>query len=509
MRTKRLILLAALVSAPTVAAAQVPTDSLLARAAQSRTKGAADAPVTIIELSDFQCPFCAEFALRTLPALDSAYIATGKVRLVFFNFPLPNHGASWVAAEAAMCAGAQDAFWPMHDRLFASPGPFTREVIDGYGRELGLDMARFRSDLDARTFLDTIRRDYQAAAALGFSSTPMFFINGRPVRGAQPLSVFAEVVAEEIDRAEALVRTGVAPDAVYDHLVTGAQGPAGPGPDGDAWTAATIDPMAVYAVGLGLPGHQIGPDDALVTLVEFTDFECGFCARNRPAVERLIAAHGADLRVITRHLPLRFHPHAQLAAEAAVEAAEQGKLVTYAALLFGNQRALERADLERYAGAAGLDLPRFRAALDDRRHHDAVAADAAAANALGVTGTPTLFVNGQPVVGAVPYQQLEAIVSARMEHARMLLGAGIDRADVYTMITVAADQTEVGDRSRVPSATAAGGLVELEALDAHTAVLAACQARDRDRATSLYGKLKGALRAGARSDCRVYGVDLD
>jgi hypothetical protein len=226
-------------------------------------------------------------------------------------------------------------------------------------------------------------------------------------------------------------------------------------------------------------------------------------------VKRLVESYPDDLRVVFRHLPLRFHPHAQLASEAAVVAAEQGTLEPYAALLFANPRALERADLERYAAAVGLDLDRFRAALDDRRHHDAVAADAAAANALGVTGTPTMFVNGQVVIGAVPYEQLEAIVLARMEQARMMLGAGIERADIYTMITVAAQKQELGDRSRVPAGTAAGGPVELEALDAHTAVLAACQARDPERAARFYDRLTGALRAGARTDCRVYGVDLE
>lgn len=468
-------------------------------------RGPASAPVTIVEFSDFSCQFCLR-AQTILAQLQ--HLFPGKLRLVYRQLPLDIEDGS-LAAEASLAAADQGQFWPMHDRLFASPGPFTREVIEGYARELGLDLARFRDFLDQRTGMDAIRRDYQAAVDLGFSSTPMFFINGRPVRGAQPLSVFAEVVSEEIDRADTVIRGGVERDQVYEHLVGKAEVPAAAGAGADTWEPAELDPMAVYAVGLGLPGHQLGPDDALVTIVEFTDFECGFCAKSFPVVKRLLEAYPDAVRVVFRHLPLRFHPHAQLASEAAVEAAEQGALEPYAALLFGNQRALERADLERYAEAVGLDMDRFRAALDDRRHHDAVVADAAAANALGITGTPTLFVNGQPVIGAVPYEQLDAIVRTRMEQARMVLGAGVERGDIYTMITVAAEKQELGDRSRVPAGTAAGGAVELEALDAHTAVLAACQARDPDRAARFYDRLTGALRVGARTDCRVYGVDLE
>ena len=202
---KGLVLLVAAVAAlaaPTAALAQTASDSLLARAAQSRVKGAADAPITIIELSDFQCPFCAQFALTTLPQLDSAYVETGIARIVFFNFPLPNHGASWVAAEAAMCAGAQDAFWPMHDRLFASQAewstaPDPGASFAGYAGELELDLEAFESCRRHDLVAPLISGDLMQAAGSGAGATPTFIINGEKVlSGVEPLSSFTAAIEE-------------------------------------------------------------------------------------------------------------------------------------------------------------------------------------------------------------------------------------------------------------------------------------------------------------------------
>lgn len=187
---------------PALLHAQVPSDELIARAGESRAKGAADAPVTIIELSDFQCPFCARFALETLPAIDSAYIATGKVRMVFFNFPLPNHGTSWIAAEAAMCAGAQDAFWPMHDRLFAAQAEWSTSArphaaFVGYAAELGLDPDDFAACTEHDLVATLLSGDLMQAARSGAGATPTFILNGeRVLSGALPFSDFQAAIEE-------------------------------------------------------------------------------------------------------------------------------------------------------------------------------------------------------------------------------------------------------------------------------------------------------------------------
>lgn len=186
------------------AAAAAQADSLLPRAERNRVKGQPSATVTLIEVSDFQCPFCARFAAETYAKLDSAYIRTGKVRLVFINYPLPNHREAWAASEAAMCAGAQDAFWPMHDRLFATqrewsgqadaPQRFTR-----FAEELKLDMGAFRACTEGDRVAPLILTDVMQASNAGVQGTPFFLVNGRvPLSGAVPFEQLAGAIEAEL-----------------------------------------------------------------------------------------------------------------------------------------------------------------------------------------------------------------------------------------------------------------------------------------------------------------------
>lgn len=180
---------------PAVGAA-VPLDSVVARAERSRSKGAVNAPVTLVEISDFQCPFCREFAVRTLPALDSAYIRTGKLRMLYVNMPLPMHAHAWGAAEAALCAGAQDAFWPMHDRLFAAQDEWSRaenptERFVAYAAALQLDMAAFRRCVDEDQVARVLVGDLMQATQNRINSTPTFVLNETEVlTGALPFAEF-------------------------------------------------------------------------------------------------------------------------------------------------------------------------------------------------------------------------------------------------------------------------------------------------------------------------------
>ena len=203
------ILLAfALVAAAPVAAQERPSaaavDSLLVRASESRIKGAMDAPVTIIELSDFQCPFCREFTRTAYPALDSAYIRTGKARLVYLNLHLPTHPRALGAAEAALCAGAQGKFWPMHDRLFAaqeewSAAPDAGGRFAAYARDLDLDAEAFRTCTGDDLMAPLILGDVIQAAGSGEGATPTFIINGKRVRsGARPFAEFQQAIEEAL-----------------------------------------------------------------------------------------------------------------------------------------------------------------------------------------------------------------------------------------------------------------------------------------------------------------------
>lgn len=170
--------------------------------------------------------------------------------------------------------------------------------------------------------------------------------------------------------------------------------------------------------------HVRGPHDAVVTLVEYGDFECPNCGQAEPVVRELLAGEG-DLRYVWRHLPLTdVHPRAELAAEAAEAAAAQGAFWEYSALLFEHQDALRVRNLVAYAEQLGLDVERFERELRERTHADRVARDVESADLSAVAGTPTFFVNGRRHHGAYDLASLtEAIDAAR---ARALADA--DRA---------------------------------------------------------------------------------
>ncbi|MCE9573334.1 MAG: DsbA family protein [Deltaproteobacteria bacterium] len=457
-------------------------------------RGPDAAPITIVEWSDFSCRYCNRVN-PTLEQLDRLY--PGKVRWFYRHFPLDPD--TTLAAEASLAAAAQGRFWPMHARLFAVHGQVDRPAVELIAADLGLDLNRFRAALDTGAYRAQVRADYEAAVALGVRSTPTFFINGRPVSGSLPLREFARIVDQELARAQAVPATA----GRYEALVAAGR-PAADTPDAAA-APFELDPATVYAIGLGLPGHATGPDDALVTIVEWSDFECPYCARNAPTIEAIRKDFAGQVRVIYRHLPLFFHAHADLAAEAGAEAAHQGKFWAFHDALFALGK-VGRADLEAAGATAGLDLAQLRAALDDRRWREAVAADSAAGSIAGVTGTPTMFVNGQPVVGAVSYARLKPVVEAALTAARGLVARGVAPGDVYGVIMMAATEGEHGDPGRMPVMPSA--TLELGPTDREAAVVAACRGRDKDRADALAGKLAGAHHAAAAEACSAYGVDL-
>lgn len=174
----------------------VSRDSLVSRANESRLKGSAQAPVTLVEISDFQCPYCGEFARETYAKIDSAYIRTGKVKMLFVNLPLPNHAQAWSAAEAALCAGAQGQFWPMHDRIFATQREWSGQEdaprrFARFAAELKLDAVAFRECTESDMMAPLILGDVMQAAGTGLTGTPSFILNGREaMSGALPFEEF-------------------------------------------------------------------------------------------------------------------------------------------------------------------------------------------------------------------------------------------------------------------------------------------------------------------------------
>ncbi len=158
--------------------------------------GPENAPITIVEFSDYECPFCRRWHQEVYEPLLAAY--PGKIKLVYRNLPLTSiHPDALAASEAAMCAGEQDAYWPYHEKLFSSDS-LGSQTYTQYAQELSLNIDKFQACLTDHKYKAAIEKDSDFAVNLGVRSTPTFFINGLAVVGAQPLSVFQQVIDKEL-----------------------------------------------------------------------------------------------------------------------------------------------------------------------------------------------------------------------------------------------------------------------------------------------------------------------
>jgi protein-disulfide isomerase len=177
------------------APAAAPADSDGIRADLARIQGSPTAPVWVIEVSDFQCPYCKQWHDETYQNLRDQFVRTGKVRLAYINFPLAQHIHAWPAAESAMCAGAQGKFWEMHDALFNNQAkweamPLATPTFDSLARATGLDVTRWRQCVQSGKMKTWIQADHDRAQAAGVASTPSFMIGDQILAGNQPIENF-------------------------------------------------------------------------------------------------------------------------------------------------------------------------------------------------------------------------------------------------------------------------------------------------------------------------------
>jgi protein-disulfide isomerase len=161
-------------------------------------EGEDDAPVTIVEFSDYECPYCARFYSQTLGQIREEYVETGKVKIVFRDYPLPFHSQAQKAAEAAECAGEQGKYYEMHDKLFEDGVTGGVKAFKKYADEIGLDTGKFDECLDPDSMASEVQKDMADGAAAGVQGTPAFFINGKLLSGAQPFSAFKSAIDAEL-----------------------------------------------------------------------------------------------------------------------------------------------------------------------------------------------------------------------------------------------------------------------------------------------------------------------
>ena len=362
--------------------------------------GGTDPLVTIVEFTDYQCPYCQ----RAHDTIEALLAQNPDVRVVVSHYPLSFHDRADEAAIAAIAAEEQGRFWDFHDALFERGTSNLSEAdLEEVANELGLDVDAWnaaRASTDAR---DRLASDMERASEIGVTGTPQFVVNGQRVRGAQSLETFQAAVDAGRERAQGLLEQGVEPANLYDALMENL-----PGAEDEEPAAVEIDTSAA---------PSLGAHDAPIEFVVFTDFQCPFCVRFAPTALAVTEQH-PDVRLVIMHFPLGFHQDAELAAQAAVEAQEQGLFWEFFDAAHAHGTSVGRAELETLAASIGMDVDALRAALDDERHLERVQAEMAAGTSAGVRGTPSWFLNGVFHSGAHPQEYVEdAIQTAREARA--------------------------------------------------------------------------------------------
>ncbi|MFL5275054.1 MAG: thioredoxin domain-containing protein [Myxococcales bacterium] len=393
-------------------------------------KGDPDAKVTIVEFSDFQCPYCGR-VMETVHQIERTY---GKdVRIAFKHNPLPMHPDAPHAARASIAAGNQGKFWEMHDKLFEANVSGDRAglkpaAIEKMAKDLGLDMAKFNADVKSSEATDIITSDQAQARQLAAYGTPSFFINGVKIAGAVPFATFKAVIDAQKKRADEALSRGVARKDLYDNLIKDGQVAPAPTP-----TAAAPQQVQVRNVDPG-DGPSIGPKHAKVTIVEWSDFQCPFCGRVDPTVRQILSTYKDDVRLVWRNEPLPFHPNALPAAKAAMAAHKQGKFWQMHELMFAHQNELSEAKYEEWAKQIGLDVARWKADKDSPAIAEAIQKDNSYGQQVGANGTPSFFINGKLIAGALPFDTFKAMIDEQIAKANELTKKGVRPEKLYETI---------------------------------------------------------------------------
>jgi len=391
------------------------------------------APVTIVEFSDFQCPFCGRVE-PTMAQVRETY-GPDKVRIVWKNEPLPFHQNAKPAAEAAQGVfdlKGSDGFWKFHDVAFKNQQGLSPESYEKWAQQAGVtDMAKFKAGLASHKWADKIEKDHAIAKQVGINGTPGFMVNGVAISGAQPFEKFKTVIDQELQKAQAKIASGTAKDKVYVAM-SQENKKAAPAPAEEEDDKEKED-KSIWKVPVG-KSPVLGSDKALVTIVEFSDFQCPYCKRGEESVKKVRETYGDKVRIVWKHEPLPMHPRAEPAAELAMEARAQKSDKGFWDAhdkLFDSAPKLEDADLETVAKDLGLAVDKVKSAIKDHKYKKEIDADSEAADDFQASGTPHFFINGRRLVGAQPFDKFKNMIDEEITKANALLAKGTKPSELY------------------------------------------------------------------------------
>jgi len=383
--------------------------------------GTRNAPLTLIVFGDLQCPY----TRRTWRALEVVKANFGDdLRLVFRHRPLRDHPYALDAAR--VLAGLQArrgpaAFFAVLHRIARDETELTEQSLTAH--VLASGYADSLAELSAKGSA-AVSGDLALAGQFALKSTPISFLNGQRIEGEHSAAEFGRWLRDERRSATWALASGATPSAWY-----GTRTKANLIGVGDEGSTRTCVPL------LGSPVR--GPADAFVTMVEFSDFECPFCKQVEPTIESLLARYPHALRLVWKDYPLPQHPRAHLLANFIAAARSAGSDVGFWALhdaVFASDGELDDNALSALAGKNGLDGVALLSAASARAHESAIRADVALGERLGVNGTPTFFLNGRRVAGAMPPAEFDALIRSELATAERLVAHGIKRDRLYSLV---------------------------------------------------------------------------
>ncbi len=360
--------------------------------ADDAKKGPDSAKVKVVVFAGFGNQESSDFA----PVVEQVAQAYGdKIQIHFKQKAVPlHHPDAIVAAEASLAANAQGKFWPFFDKAMKTQAT-GRASLESLAQEIGCDMAKFKKDLDAEKYRGQVLRDSLLASEVAAHSYPNILVNGVRLSPPKTLDHLKELIDQQIAKNP----------GNYDDIVK----------NGKFFEQTGGPAVKINTDGDAILGSKTGKIEVEV----FEDFQCPFCSKLAPSIHDFAKKFPNDVRIVYKQMPLDIHDHAQIAAEASMAALAQGKFWEYHDVLFANQSALDRPDLEKYAQQVGLDMARFKKDLDSGAGKQLISRDKQEGANLGVTGTPSVFINGLRYQGprGYPPEGLEAV-------ARVYLGLG-------------------------------------------------------------------------------------
>lgn len=300
------------------------------------------------------------------------------------------HKDAPLAHQASLAAKAQGKFWEYHDLLFANMSNLKKKKLLAHAKTLKLDMKKFKAALDKKTFEKVVDQELEDGKQVKVQGTPTTFINGRKLdykKGEKPKAALARYIKEELEAVKPLVKKGLKGDKLYYELV-------GKPEESDSGDTKKKEKKNYPYVAVG-DAPSKGDDDAPVTLVEFSDFRCGFCSGAAKVMGQLGKAYGDKLRIVFKNYPLS---QANFPiAQAALAAHQQGKFWEFHDMVFADQKKTDRDTLLGYAKSLELDLSLFKQTMDSPVTKAQVEADQAQGRKLKLQGTPSFFLDNRPL----------------------------------------------------------------------------------------------------------------